>query len=210
LSEDQCRLLAKAHKLRNLAQVVVHQGDVCSFDRGIGSSGAHGKSNAGLGQGWRVIYAVTNHADATMALQFGSDDGKLILRQEIAAGVVDADLLCDRGGSKWIVPSKQKRPYPHRMQLCNRLTAGFAYCISHRNDGQGRGFAAKDDDRLALAFQPVEDGPGLSIADTEFLDQAMVSKVIPAAIDLTLRTLPVIASKSSTVVRGVHGRSSAT
>ena len=53
----------QADERRDLAQIVVHQGDIGRLDRGVGARSGHGKTDLGPGQRRRVVDAVADHAD---------------------------------------------------------------------------------------------------------------------------------------------------
>ena len=68
LPDDARRAPAETDGLRQLSEVVAHEGDIGCLERGVGACGAHGDAKRGAGQGGSVVDAVADHGDGAVAL----------------------------------------------------------------------------------------------------------------------------------------------
>src|SRR5699024_10822894 len=93
----------QADRLRQLQQVILHQGDVGGLDGDSGAGGTHRHADVGGGQGRGVVDAVADHRDGeAFALEL-LDDGELVLGQQLGADLVHPDLGGDRLGDPPVV-----------------------------------------------------------------------------------------------------------
>src|SRR3546814_10724907 len=118
-SSDVCSSDLEADGVAGGAEITPYEGDVAGFDGDVGA-GAHGEAEVGLGEGGGVVDAVTDHGHrAALSLEaLGAVD--LVLRQHLAADVVDADLGGDGAGRPLVVSGQQHGPRTERTDLTDR------------------------------------------------------------------------------------------
>ncbi|MNH94558.1 hypothetical protein D3C73_471790 [compost metagenome] len=81
---------------------------------------AHGDTDIGRGQRWRIIDAVADHCDHAGFLQ-RSDSGGFVRRQDLCVHILDAQRLGDHVGTASVVTGQQMTADIARAQLLYRL-----------------------------------------------------------------------------------------
>ncbi|PAV68105.1 hypothetical protein WR25_02511 [Diploscapter pachys] len=88
--KDADSIPRQLHECRDLAQVVIHQRDICRLNRGTGTCCAHGEADLGFSQRRRVVNTVTYHAHYMIGLLELANHIELICWKQVSARLVDA------------------------------------------------------------------------------------------------------------------------
>lgn len=86
------RCIGKTFQVRNLGNVIAHQGDVGGFDRNVASHAAHRNANLGRFQCRRIVNAVTDHTNGPVFLLQSHDVFHLLLGQKLGSDLGNIDL----------------------------------------------------------------------------------------------------------------------
>jgi hypothetical protein len=116
------------------------------------------------------------------------DGGELVLGQQVAAGVVDADLVGDGARRRPVVAGEHHRDHAERMEVADRLGAVAAHGVGHAEHAQRLALGDEHYGRLAFPLQALEHFFDVRTADGEFLHQAVVADVVQLPRHCALRS----------------------
>jgi hypothetical protein len=169
------RCTGQPHEGGNLAQVVVHQRDVGGFDGGVGAGRAHGKADVGARQRRRIVDAVADHADQTPCpCRSLLQCRQLVFGQQIALGVVDADLLGNGGGGVRVVAGQHQGL---DAQACSSAMASRLLSLTvSATANRASTPSSPASPRSCPGFQRIQNGFQSGASRAEFLDQAVVAQ----------------------------------
>ena len=119
----------------DLANVVVHQRHVRSFNRAVGTFDPHGKSDAGPGKCRCIIDAVAHHRRRRLIFQ-GIHRRQFLFRQEFGfdVGVRKPHAVPDRFRRPAVVPRQQPRRQPRLFHRGNGFDRAVLQRIGHRKN----------------------------------------------------------------------------
>ncbi|MNF88119.1 hypothetical protein D3C84_706050 [compost metagenome] len=172
----------------NLAQIVIHQGDIGGFNRGIGARCRHRKTDLGSRQCRGVVDTVPDHSDVVTLCIKGFDGLQLVARQQITPGFIDAHLRGNRLGGVDVIASEHQGLDAQIMQLLDRFAAGLLDRVGHGKQRQRARLIQEQDYRLALFFQGEQRFFQGWRTQAQLLDQSVVAQVIELTIDLAAHT----------------------
>ena len=115
LHQQAVGVARQAHKTRQFAQVVVHQGHVSGFDRSAGAGGTHGKTNVGSCQRRGVVDAIPHHTDQTTLADQLFNGLAFVLGQQVTTCLGDASLHRHRPCSVGVVTGQHQGLDAQRM-----------------------------------------------------------------------------------------------
>ena len=95
----------------DLADVVIHQGDVRGFKGRLGSSNTHRDPDVGLRKRRGIINPITDHGDNASLVLHRLDDTELVFWQQIGPHFVDPGFRRDRLRRCLIVSSQHDHPF---------------------------------------------------------------------------------------------------
>ncbi len=180
----------QADERRNLAQVVVHQGDVGRLDSGVGAGRTHGETNVGTRKGGRVVDAVPHHADLAPTADEALNSLELVFGQLVATGFGDPDLGRDGVRRVLVVPGEHQRAHAERLQVGHGFAAGFLHCVSDGEDAEHRGVVHQQDGCLALALQGLQLGLQRDLAEAELFRETVIAHLQHPAGNAAAHTAP--------------------
>ena len=125
---------AETDRGRNIQQTAVHQHDIRSVDRHIGT-GSYGDAHIRGRQGRSIVDAVTDHCYAAFALQF-PDLPVLAVRLDAGDHLIHAGLAADGAGRAFVISGQHDDADPHIPQLADRLRAVLPHLIGNGDDSQ--------------------------------------------------------------------------
>ncbi len=126
--------LAEEYQRRHVLGIAVHQNDIRSFSRNVGSR-SNGDANLGLCQGRGVIHSVPGHGDVLAPLLQFRHFILLLVREHLCEETLHRQLAghCFRGFV--VVPGNQPALDCELMKLSNRIVGLGSYGIGKTDGG---------------------------------------------------------------------------
>mmetsp|Transcript_42313 Transcript_42313/g.99251 ORF Transcript_42313/g.99251 Transcript_42313/m.99251 type:complete len:221 (+) Transcript_42313:4160-4822(+) len=162
-------------RLSHLAQVVVHDQHVGGLLGGVGAGGAHRETNRRRGKARRVVDAVTHHADGAAGTQF-ADGGLLVLRQQLGANLVDAELARNGLRGRRVVAGQHDGRDAELAQRGDGLAAAGLGGVRHREQGEHAALVGQQRHGAPLGFVGLHGGFKRRRAQAMFVDPAVVAE----------------------------------
>ena len=101
--DDRHRAVSQTKGERHAGEFVGHQRHVGRLERGMAARHPHGNTEVGGCERRRVVDAVSDHRDGTVALPQVLDGAHLVLGQQVGADLVDADRVRHEPRRRFVV-----------------------------------------------------------------------------------------------------------
>ncbi len=143
---------AEPHRVRQLREVVGHQGDVGRLERDVAAGGAHGDADVGGGERRGVVDAVADHRDRAVPLAQLRERVSLVAGQELGVGFVESRASQHRLRARPGI-AREQHDAMHTLiaKAGDRFPAGFARAIGEPDDAE-RGSRMTHEHRRGAAF----------------------------------------------------------
>ncbi len=177
LLEDRGGAPAQADEIGDLARVVVHDGHIGGLQRRGGAGRPHGEADRRTRQRRRIVHSVADHADRPVAPKKLRDSGLLVLRQQIAASILDAELNGNRPCRGRVVAGQHDRFDMQRLEGCNGPRALRPQGVGNAKHGHRIGRVTQNDGGFAGIFQ--DSKPRLQCRRTppDLFDQTVIAQM---------------------------------
>ena len=99
-------------------------------------AGIHGDADIGLGQGWRVVGAVTAHGDELALGLLGADELELLLRRGLSEEIIDAGFRRNGRRGHRVVAGDHDGADAHAAELGKALADAALHDVLEMDDAE--------------------------------------------------------------------------